>query len=50
MERSRKIRPFQKKRLEKQLSDEEFMPFEKYELQMPNSYGNGLKFDDEIQL
>ena len=50
MERSQKIWPFQKKRLEKQLPDEEVMPFEKNELKMPNNYGNGLKFGDEVQL
>ena len=32
VERSRKIRPFQKKQLEKRLPDEEVMPFEKAEL------------------
>ena len=45
-----KLGRLKKKWLKNRLPDEEVMPFEKSELQMPNSYGNGLKFDDEVQL
>ena len=46
MERSRKSRPIKKNGFWMK----KLCLFEKTKLQMPNSYKNGLKFDDEVQL